>query len=68
MSASPKDPVAVLEHRLRNLLGVIRTQLDVVDAVGSDEARQKALAYIAEAADKAEAELARVRAERRQEG
>ncbi len=68
MPASPTDPVAVLEHRLRNLLGVIRTQLDVVEAVDTDEVRRAALDYIARAADKAEAELIRIRAGRREPG
>lgn len=61
MAASPPDPVALLEHRLRNLLGVIRTQLEVVEAVDTDEARRAALDYIVQAADKAEAELVRLR-------
>ena len=65
MSPPPPDPVAVLEHRLRNLLGVIRTQLDVVTALDTDEARRAALDYIAKAADKAESELAQLRDGRR---
>lgn len=59
------DPAARLEHRLRNLLGTIRIQLEVAGSVPGEASARQALAHIEKSADVAEQELRELRAARR---